>query len=65
MYRKSQEQAALVREQRKKRQHGQKEDKRFEGKVEAGVMHSQNGGQVLLWRYTGRKSLRRESQCYK
>ena len=35
----SQEQEAVVREQRKKRQKGWKEDKRFEGEDGAGVLH--------------------------
>ena len=55
----------MVRRQRGKRQNGQKEDKRFEGKGGVGVLHEQRGGQVEQWKYTGRRSPRRESQCYK
>ena len=50
-------------EQREKIQNG-KGNKRFEGEGGAGVQHLQKGGQIVQRRYTCRRSLRRESQCY-
>ena len=47
-----------MREQRKKRQDGKKGDKSGSGALA-------EGGQVDQWRYTGQKSPRRKSQCYK
>ena len=38
--------------------------KRFEDEGGAGVLHWQRRSQIVQWRYTCRRSPRRESQCY-
>ena len=50
--------------QRGKIQNGQMGDKRFEDEGGRQSAALAVGGQIVQWRYTSRRSPRRESQCY-
>ena len=39
-------------------------DKKFGDEGGARVQHQKRGRQIVQWRYTGRRSPRRKSQCY-
>ena len=50
--------------QKEKIQNGPTGEKRLEDEGGAGVQHLQTKGYIVQLRYTCRRSLRRESQCY-
>ena len=54
----------MVREQRESKQKEQKGDKRFKSDGRAGELHQHKGGQIVQWRYTGRRAPRKKSQGY-
>ena len=54
----------MVRGQREKIQNWPMGDKRFGDESGARVQHLPREGQIVQWRYTCRRSPRRESQCY-
>ena len=53
----------MVREQREKKQNGQKGIRDLKARVGREWCISR-GGQIIQWRYTGRRGPRRKSQCY-